>query len=42
VVTFHDANARQVLTGRALMQAGVGVALAQPLSSELVFFERLP
>jgi hypothetical protein len=40
-VTFHDAKVQQVLTGRALMQAGLSVTLARPLSSELVFFERL-
>jgi hypothetical protein len=40
-VTFHDATAQQVLTGRALMRDGVSVTLARPLSSELVFFERL-
>ena len=32
---------QQVITGRALMQTGVSVTLARPLSSELVFFERL-
>ena len=40
-VTFHDAKARRVLTGRALMKSGVSVSLARPLSSELVFLERL-
>jgi hypothetical protein len=40
-VTFHDSKVHQRLTGRALMQAGVDVTLALPLTSELVFFERL-
>jgi hypothetical protein len=40
-VTFHDQKAQRRLTGLALMQAGVDVTLARPLTSELVFFERL-
>ena len=40
-VTFHDAKAQRVFTGRALMQTGTGATLTRPLSSELVFFERL-
>lgn len=37
---FHDRGVSRVLTGRALMERGVDVPLAVPLSSELVFFAR--
>jgi len=40
---FHDrgAAADRVQTGEVLMQQGVAVTLERPLSSELVFFERI-
>ena len=38
---FHDAGTRRTVAGGALMQAGVTVTLPAPLSSELVFIERL-
>ena len=41
---FQDqgAAANRVQTGEVLMQQGVAVKLTRPLSSELVFFERIP
>ncbi len=41
-LSFEDAHAGVVLTGRSLMQEGVPVSLALTLSSELIFFEELP
>lgn len=43
-LSFHDAgvSAPRPLTGEALLRQGVAVTLAVPLSSELVFFERVP
>ena len=40
---FHDRGARsdRVVSGRHLMRAGLAVALPEPLSSELVFIERI-
>ena len=38
---FHDAGIRRTATGRALMRAGLAVTLPAPLSSELVFIDRL-
>lgn len=37
----HGAAANRVLTGQVLMQQGVAVTLAWPLSSELVFVEQV-
>lgn len=40
---FHDRTAAgHIVGGRELLQNGVEVRLAQPLSSELVFLQRLP
>ena len=39
---FHDQGRREIASGAALMRDGVTVSLASPLSSELVFFERVP
>lgn len=43
-LVFHDGgrNGRVVISGEALMQTGVEVALPVPLSSELVFFQESP
>jgi Melibiase/Glycosyl hydrolase family 36 C-terminal domain len=42
-LTFHDRTASgQIIRGGELLQTGVEVRLAQPLSSELVFLRRLP
>jgi hypothetical protein len=38
---FHDGGTSRTLTGRVLMREGVAVTLPTPLSSELVFLERL-
>jgi alpha-galactosidase len=38
---FHDGGTRRTVTGRTLMREGVAVTLPTPLSSELVFLERL-
>jgi alpha-galactosidase len=38
---FHDGGTRRTVTGRVLMREGVTVTLPTPLSSELVFLERL-
>ncbi len=40
-VRFQDHASTQVLTGEALMQRGVDVALPLPLSSELIFLEEI-
>jgi hypothetical protein len=40
-VRFQDHASTQELTGQALMQRGVDVALPLPLSSELIFLEEV-
>jgi hypothetical protein len=40
-LSFHDQSVEQVVSGHSLMHDGAEVTLARPLSSELVFLERL-